>query len=332
MDEIARWVSQELASWDGVTIAGDDLRRLQRQACSASTTMRILHIESGQVAIEPHHDDQSTAPTSRIIVSRAQLYRSTIERLIREHDLAGSCELLVQLGDGSMDYRHMPSFAFQKVRGSPVILLPDVDLLSMDLDDPSLVDELSFAEKARHAIFVGSTTGGNIDAEVVLSGKHERLRAALSFRDAPGVTFELPAIAQCDTAETERMIAELGITGRRRSWREQFGSRYLISIDGNGATCSRVAIALRSHSALVKYNSAHMLYYFHGLHPWVHYIPVRLDVQLLELVDNADVTFERDRRIAIHGFDFAQCCLSRAAIDRYFVGVLRHYMTAFGNP
>jgi len=139
-----------------------------------------------------------------------------------------------------MDYRHIPSFAFQKVRGSAVILLPDVDLLSIDLDDPSLEDGFGFEAKVKHAMFVGSTTGRTIDAEVVLSGKHERLRAAVSFKDTPAVTFELPGIAQCDSPETERLIENLGITGRRRSWHEQFGSRYLISIDGNGATCSRV--------------------------------------------------------------------------------------------
>jgi hypothetical protein len=330
MDEIADWVSQELAPWEGVRIAKDDLHRSQREACGASTTMRILRIRDGRVEIEPHHDDRSSTPVSTINVARAQLYRSTIERLVREYSLVGSCEMLVQIGDGSMDYRHMPSFAFQKVRGAATILIPDVDLLSMNLDDPSLQDGLRFEEKAKHAIFVGSTTGRNIDAEVVLSGKHERLRAAVSFRDAPGVTFELPSVAQCDSPETEQLIANLGITGRRRSWQEQFGSRYLISMDGNGATCSRVAIALRSQSVLVKYNSAHMLYYFHGLRPWVHYIPMRLDTQLIELVENADATFDRDENIATQGRDFAERYLSRAAIDRYFADVLRRYIAIFG--
>jgi len=331
MDETADWVSREFAPWDGVRIARDDLHRGQQEACAASTTMRILRVRDGQVEIAPHRDDRSSAPASRINGARAELYRSTVERLVREHRLGGSCEMLVQIGDGSMDYRHMPSFAFQKLRGSAAILLPDVDLLSIDLDDPSLEDGLGFEAKAKHAMFVGSTTGRTIDAEVVLSGKHERLRAAVSFKDAPGVTFELPGIAQCDSPETERLIANLGITGRRRSWQEQFGSRYLISIDGNGATCSRVAIALRSQSALVKYNSAHILYYFHGLRPWVHYIPMRLDTQLIELVENADATFDRDKRIAAQGRDFAERYLNRAAIDRYFTDVVRRYMTAFGT-
>jgi hypothetical protein len=323
MDEIASWVSQELAPWEGVRIAQEDHARLQRQACAESTTMRILRVRDGHVQIEPHHDDQSNVPTSKINIARSELYRSTIERVVREHRLVGSCEILMQVGDGSMDYRHIPSFAFQKVRGSAAILVPDVDLLSFE-------DSIRFEEKAKHAIFVGSTTGRKIDADVVLSGKHERLRAALSFKDAPGVTFELPGIAQCDTPETERLIADLGVTGRRRSWQEQFGSRYLISIDGNGATCSRVAIALRSQSTLVKYNSAHMLYYFHGLRPWAHYIPMRLDMQLIELVENADATFERDRRIAAEGRDFAERYLNRAAVDRYFTDLIRRYMVVFG--
>lgn len=331
MDEIADWISREFAPWDGVAIAQGDLRRLQREACASSTTMRILSIRDGQVMVEPHPDDASGTATSRIGVGRAELYRSTIQRIVRRYGLAGSCDLLLQMGDGSMDYRHMPSFAFQKQRGAAAILLPDVDLLSMDWADPALIDPLDFAQKAPHAIFVGSTTGRQIDAEVVLSRRHERLRAALSFKDAAGVTFDLPVITQCDTPETERLIAGLGVSGRQRSWQEQFASRYLISIDGNGATCSRVAIALRSNSALVKYNSAHMLYYFHGLQPWVHYVPIRLDVQVEELVDNAGATFDRDRGIATRGSEFAERYLSPDAVDRYFAGVLRRYMEAFGQ-
>jgi len=95
MDETADWVSYEFAPWEGVRIARDDLHRGQREACAGSTTMRILRVRDGQVEIAPHRDDRSSAPASRINGARAELYRSTMERLVREHRLGGSCEMLV---------------------------------------------------------------------------------------------------------------------------------------------------------------------------------------------------------------------------------------------
>jgi hypothetical protein len=35
-----------------------------------------------------------------------------------------------------------------------------------------------------------------------------------------------------------------------------------------------VVIALKSNSALLKYDSPHHLYYFKELVPWLHYVPI----------------------------------------------------------
>jgi hypothetical protein len=46
------------------------------------------------------------------------------------------------------------------------------------------------------------------------------------------------------------------------SWREQLRHRFLLSLDGNGAVCARLAIGLKSNSAVVKYRSPYIFTIF----------------------------------------------------------------------
>lgn len=69
-------------------------------------------------------------------------------------------------------------------------------------------------------------------------------------------------------------------TSVRGSWGEALEHRYVLSMDGNGATCSRVYLALRSRSVLLKLEAAPPLalqstLYFHtALRAWEHFVPV----------------------------------------------------------
>lgn len=58
--------------------------------------------------------------------------------------------------------------------------------------------------------------------------------------------------------------------------------RYLISIDGNSCSYSRMAWILYSNSILFKHNSEEVQWYYDKLQPWIHYIPVASDFSDLE--------------------------------------------------
>ncbi len=56
-------------------------------------------------------------------------------------------------------------------------------------------------------------------------------------------------------------------------------------MDGNGATCSRLALGLKSNCVVLKYNSLYELYYFSILNPWIHYIPIEKDEDILNIIE-----------------------------------------------
>lgn len=325
------WALLELAPWRGVDFAPGDLSRRLAALAARWAVLRVYRIDGGAVTIqdEDRPCEQRLSPAEAAIVeTRERLYRDFFQQVVTGHAIDGRCELAVSLADGFFDDRGTPIFAFQKVRGHSSILMPDIDIVAQNcFDAAEWHDPFDFDDKTLDAMFVGSTTGGGIITERDLANlKHPRLRSALAFKDEPRVTFDLPSICQCDTPETEAAIRRLGVSGRHRTWRDQFASRYILSIDGNGATCSRVAIALRSNSVLVKYASPHLLHYFRGLEPWVHYVPVRRDDEVVHLLADADRTENRDRAIAAEGMRFAAKHLTIAAIADYTADLLRGYI------
>jgi hypothetical protein len=100
-------------------------------------------------------------------------------------------------------------------------------------------------------------------------------------------------------------------------------------MDGNGATCSRVAIALMSQCVLLKYNSDRVLYYFGGLQPWLHYVPVGEDADVERIIALEATDPARFARIAANGRAFARTYLGSANARFYTAQLLQLYAAAF---
>jgi hypothetical protein len=111
----------------------------------------------------------------------------------------------------------------------------------------------------------------------------------------------------------------------RMDWPESYQYKFLISIDGNGAPCSRPAIILRSNSALIKYRSDHVLYYSSGLQAGRHYIPVTTDEEVVTIVKREQERPGTFEAVARMGHDFAAAILTRAAILSYTERLLAGY-------
>lgn len=316
------WAAREFAAWDGIRLPrlDADLREL------AAREQAVYLFELGSAGVRCH-DKPSATPLHRF---RQHLYASFLEKVLGHARLEGERIIAISLDDRS-DGRHgLPLFEYQKQRGSPSMLLPDVDLLSTDFfSGPDFEDMVPFARKKAEALFVGATTGGRLTAELVRSLQHPRLRAAMFFRDKPGVIFELPEIVQCDGEETIALIRSLGLGDRRRPWSDHHDYRYLISIDGNGANCSRVALGLRGQGVLAKYNSPWQLFYFYGLDAWRHYLPVRRDEDVLAIIGQSADAVERDRAVAERSAEFARAYLSEAACTHYGSALLSLYFRHF---
>jgi hypothetical protein len=224
----------------------------------------------------------------------------------------------------------VPLFCFQKEHGARSLLMPDIDfMLSNFYEGESFIDTNRYMQKSATAVFAGATTGGRIDVEVARNKSTPRLRAAAYFDGNPRVDFRLPGITQVASPEAQTMLEALPFCQKPRlPWQQQFRSRFVISIDGNGATCSRVAVALHSNSVLLKYDSNHVLYYFGGLQPWLHYVPVASDSDIEKILDleSRDPAFFE--QIAAAGRRFARTYLNRPATQRYTAALLQLYSAA----
>ncbi|NJM92799.1 MAG: hypothetical protein HC861_09405 [Rhodospirillaceae bacterium] len=222
----------------------------------------------------------------------------------------------------------VPIFHFQKPSGSSAILLPDVDFIgSQYYDAPRWKDDIPFFDKTDTAIFVGSTTGGGLITEAALQANQvPRINAAIYFKRNPRVTFKLPNICHYADEATRDMLASLDLGSERIPWKEQFRSKLLLSMDGNGATCSRVALALGSNSVLVKYDSPHRLYYFDGLERGVHYVEVAHHAEVEAVLDDLVADPGRYAELAKRSKDFHDTYLTKAAILEYTGLLIRAYV------
>jgi tetratricopeptide (TPR) repeat protein len=263
---------------------------------------------------------------------RAVMYRDYIQSVVKNFCPDLTTQLVIDTTDARRRNDDVPVFVFQKPFGCTEIVLPDVDFFHHDFYDGNQIyeDTMPYGEKDCRAIFVGSTTGGIISIEAAKSLSYPRLRSAVHFRNDPDVTFLLPNIVQCDSVEASRILREYGIgAGERISWNQQFRYKFIISMDGNGATCSRVVVALKSNSVLLKYDSPHSLYYFPGLCPWVHYIPISDDEDVRRIIEA-----ERRRpglfaHIAAAGKAFADAYVARQSTMQYTAWLLQLYDSCF---
>jgi hypothetical protein len=260
---------------------------------------------------------------------RANIYKRFLGSVINTHQLGLSCSLVMSMHDGPIENDDVPIFAFQKSSGSHAILLPDIDAINNQFYNGKFDDAVAYNEKLDSAVFVGATTGGRHTIDSVRQLVNQRLRLGVFFRGNPDVDFRLPLIVQCDSEETKEAIRELGFGVGGAGWVEQLRHKFLISVDGNGATCSRVAIALKSNSVLLKVFSDKILYYFPALIPYEHYIPIHSPGEVLKIIDAEKRNPGICSAIAESGRKFFESYVAAEPATKYTAMILERYSDLF---
>ncbi len=98
--------------------------------------------------------------------------------------------------------------------------------------------------------------------------------------------------------------------------------KYLISIDGAASAWRRVPMCLISGSVLLLQHEWSQFFY-PGLVPWIHYVPLRKDVSdLVEKYEWLEAHPAEAEGIASSGRAFALRLLSPEAIEKYFLDVI----------
>ncbi len=321
-DLVAFLTDVQLSPWRHRSL--DKARYLDHVAMlgSISPSVYIFDIDERGVSI------RSKADEKLVFSERVDKYRHMIAGALRASPMARSVTIAVDVDDGAASQVDYPIFSFQKEFTGTNILLPDFELDMIDYLRSAPRDTKSFHSKACRATFAGSTTGGGLislsDVERV---GFPRLRAALFFANHPSVDFRLANIVQCETSEVEDRLRAMGFGHGRMGWNETFDSKFMISMDGNGATCSRMAIALASNCAVVKYVEKYSLYYSPALISGYHYIPAFEDQDVVRAVELETAHPGYFEHVASAGARFARDVLCESAVHTYVVTLLTAFST-----
>jgi len=332
---ISNLVSQQLKYWKDRNINHSDIAFANQKLNENFNNIFILKFKNEKVFInsKPRFYDDSQLAILDINtprpVRRAIQYLDFLNKVILHKNLSLDFEIALKVSDEPIKSYDTPSFAFQKMEFSPEILLPDIDIINPDLHNFQ-IDEIPYEQKFTKAVFVGSTTGMRHTKESVISLQNERLRNGVFFKDEPLVDFNLPNIVQC-TDEAKSLIKQLGINGSRIEWSEQFKNKFIISMDGNGATCSRVFLALKSNSVLMKYASHHQLFYFPLLRSYEHFLPIHNPKDVLHFINMEKQSSHAYQEINKNAKRFSNEYLSMDSLMEYTSRVLLGYSQIYSR-
>jgi len=326
-DVLMAWAMREMTPWllrppspSRMEYVLDELNKIEDWAI-------VYSFADGDVTIVPKPD---AVMPSAAGIERAACYLKLFKAAARLLPEDFNATLCLCIADGVAARYGVPLFCFQKKPRNTSVLLPDIDFLLSDFHrGEQYTDTTPYDAKSPQAVFAGSTSGGTVTPEIARNYGLPRLRAANFFTGSETVDFRLPGIVQCSSEEAEAILKTNAFCRKSAlSWQQQLRHRFLISMDGNGATCSRVAIALHSNSVLMKYDSDHVLFYFGGLQPWLHYVPIAADRDVDSIMALEPRMPEMFRRIAEAGRAFAQTYLTEEAIHRYTAMLLQLYAQA----
>lgn len=272
--------------------------------------------------------EQLTDPSGSLAIV-ADLYKNFLQDVVRTVCPELDTVLAADLDDHGYSSETAPIFVIQKLLGSNSVMLPHFEFFLFEFHESSF-DAVPFSNKSPSAAFAGSTTGyrGIITVDTVRKLAFPRLRSAVFFKDNPRVDFRLARIVQ-STPEAAQLLMEMGFGSSESSWEEQFCHKFVISMDGNTAACSRVKEVLKSNCVLLKYDSRHVLHYSSHFVPWLHYIPISGDADVDAIID-----IERQypgffEFVSVEGTKFFRNFLHKERIFDYTGALLRMYAASF---
>jgi hypothetical protein len=330
--ELSRLVSPQTAHWEAQPrLSQPATMQALQELNERSTSAFILSIRGERVRLWKKRQFSFDAEEAdfrleeqRSFLKRAMLYRAYLEAVLRRSQALDSFDMALDVTDLPEDSSAFPIFSFQKQRGAHNLLLPDVDFFHSKWY-PKEHDELSFDAKAHSACFVGSSTGNWHTVESIRKLTSRRLQMADYFHQHPRVVFRIANAAQCLSEEAKTCLMSQRYFSSYVSWEEQLRHRFLIVMDGNGATCSRLVKGLMSNSVVVKFDSPHQLYYFAALEPGSDYLLVDQEADLERIVECEAAHPGSFKEVALHGQRFAAKYLTMTSVMDYTALLLKSF-------
>ena len=313
---MAAAVAEELESFAGrrVDAAAVNRQWAELEAWDGDLAARFV-LRDGRVRPVARRDDHE----------RVRWMAWAIERLARWFRLP-DLDLLVYFGDHvDQDAEHAPVLCFCRRRQRVgQVLIPDFEILrgheSLDRSVDRAARRLAWETRTPRAFWRGVTTGGRFDQPgweaiprallVAASRAHPDLVDARFTRFVQG-------------AEANTVLLGGGWRSDEVSPADSVRYRYLIDVDGNSSSWSRLRWLLRSGSLVLKQSSEFLQWYYRWLEPRRHYVPIAPDLRdLADVVRWACRADDEAHSIALQGRRFAHARLGRVEAFLYLLAVL----------
>lgn len=325
-EELDHLVALQTAYWnDHPPLAGAAAQQALSDLCERSPSAFVFSVRSHRIRMwDKRLAGIAHTQEQQGFLKRALLYQAFLAKTLTRSRLDGSFDFALDVNDMPADSVGLPILAFQKECGAHNLLVPDVDFLQSHWYRHER-DTLTYEEKTNSACFVGSSTGAWLSAEDVRRHTTPRLRAAAYFHGSPRVLFRIANAVQCMSDEALACLMSQPYFSSQVSWEDQLRHRFLISMDGNGAACSRLVKGLLSNGVVVKYDSPHELYYFPALKPCRDYLVARQDEDVERMLDTEAAHPGTFKHIAESGHRFGRKYLTIRSVMDYTARLMRAY-------
>jgi hypothetical protein len=221
-----------------------------------------------------------------------------------------------------------PFFHFQKKRNGPGILIPysshykDLGKFQKAIEHEK---KYEWDEKESKLFWRGSTTGGGIYNRTNWDS-FPRSRLVLACEDLKETCdAAFIKIVQFDSEGTKKIMNNKFSLKDPISMENHNKYKYVAWLDGNGPCSGRSEKLVSGNSLLFKQESEYVEFYYSGLKPRQHYMPLKADMS--DLVDQLAWARSHDdeaRKMASQMHDFSNQ-LSPESIACYLQGLLERY-------
>ncbi|MFI5334151.1 MAG: glycosyl transferase family 90 [Chlamydiales bacterium] len=222
-----------------------------------------------------------------------------------------------------------PVFAFAKDGlNSRGILFPDAEALGGNLKELEEVRQGSkkfpWDKKIAKGYWRGATTGRGFSSRDFFELLRTKV-VALSLKHSESIDAKFTQLVQCADPENVQ-DGFASYFGKGIPVRKHLAYKYQLLLDGNSCSYTRAYWQLFSGCPIFKHASTHVQWYYRGLQPNVHYIPLQSDCSdLVEKIEWAKLHDEEVRAIGNEAYRFAQENLTHIDILYYVYLLLLEY-------
>lgn len=222
-----------------------------------------------------------------------------------------------------------PCFVFAKSeRVGNFVLMPDFKALNGygKLRQQILAANAQFPwkDKTAQAFWRGSTTSGFFEKDNWDRFCRGKL-VLTSLRFPKEIDARFTGVVQC-TPDVPGLMKAKGMVSKSVEKADHLQYKYLIDVDGNSCTYERCFWLLLSNSLVLKQVTPNIQWYYGGLKPFVHFLPLKEDLSdLLEQIQWAKAHDEEAQAIARRSTEFVQENLSAESIFQYMALLLTEY-------